>query len=88
MPVHDGNELGLPCRHWDVGDVCAPDLVSLIDLLMAQAISVDLVSFGRDTELCFRSYRLDFHDSHQLTESLSAYLNPLICELSNKPPLS
>ena len=66
MPVHDGNEIGVPCRHWDVGDVSAPERKNvqflrnaLIDLLMAQEISVDVVSFGRDTELCFRSYRND-----------------------------
>jgi hypothetical protein len=67
VPIHDSVQIGVPCGHWDVGDVRAPDLVHLTDLSVTQEIRVDFMPFAGRTELRFRSNSFNAPRFHQTT---------------------
>ncbi len=43
VPIDDGDQVQKTLSHWDVGYVCRPDLVRVVDRNAAQQVRVDLI---------------------------------------------
>ena len=74
IPVHHRAQVGVASRHWNVGDVRAPDLVGPVNRQLAQQIRVFTMLFVRNARSGFAPDRL-------MTDFTTHPLEPLAVDL-------
>ncbi len=76
-PVHDGYEVNKTVVHPDIGYVCCPDLIRMINHKISKQIGIFLMLRTRLAQIAFRIESFETHKPHEPANPLRVYEMPL-----------
>ena len=74
VPIHHGNKIHKPPGQRDIGDICSPDLIRVINVQVPEQIRIYLVIRMRATGLLFGVNGFQAHEAHQPLNTLTVDL--------------
>src|ERR1035437_7567162 len=86
MKVNDGTQVHKAPSHWNIGNIDAPDLVTMIYLQVFQQVWIYFMLFIFPTSIKLAVKCLPAHLTHKSDDSFSINLEPFLIEPSGYSP--